>query len=186
MTRRILGIDPGGNTGFAHGRVGGSPINGLIRLPSASSNAKRFTLLEGRLRHIISMDEITDVYVEAPFVQPDPTKFDIRVVRLAYGYQAAIGMACDKEGIPQDRVTFVEPSVWRTYFLNTTRAPKHIPSDKTRDWLKMAAVNKCKDRGWDPKSIDSAEACGIWEYGCATVDPKSVEGTLPLFAQLHL
>lgn len=183
---RILGIDPGGNTGFAHGRMGGTPINGLIRLPSASSPARRYQILEGRIRHIISMDEIDHVFIEAPFVQPDPTKFDVKTVRLAYGYQAAILMACEKEGIPQENVHLVEPATWRSYFLNRTQAPKHIPSDKTRNWLKQAAVDKCHERGWDPKAIDSAEAMGIWEYGCATVDPKSVENTLPLLALLSL
>lgn len=183
---RILGIDPGGNTGFAHGRLGGTPINGSIRLPSANSPARRYVLLEGRIRHIISMDEITDVYIEAPFVQPDPAKFDIKTVRLAYGYQAAILMACEKEGIAQERVRLVEPATWRSYFLGTTRAPKTVSSDKTREWLKKEAVRVCEDRGWMPKSIDSAEAMGIWEYGCAQIEPKSVEHRLPLFAQLGL
>lgn len=183
---RVLGIDPGGTAGFAHGKVGGSPINGIIRLPPKISPARRYLIMEGRVRNLIADNEIDYVWIEAPFVQPDPAKFDIKMVRLAYGYQAAILMACEKEGIPQENVQLVEPATWRSYFLNTTRAPKHVPGDKTRDWLKDKAISVCQERGWSPKNRDSAEALGIWEFGCAQIDPKAVEGNLPLFAQLQL
>jgi len=182
---RILGLDPGGSTGFAYGDPGRAPKSGTIRLDAGMSNGRRFCLLEGRIRHLIAAFEIDECYIEAPFIQTDKTKFDIKVVRLGYGYQAAILMACDKEGIGPERVFLVEPGTWRRHILGVSRAPKGTKGD-TREWLKREAIKECDKRGWRISSQDEAEACLIFEYGCSCSVPESTINRLPLFGMAEL
>lgn len=181
---RALGIDPGSVSGYAYGLPGQKPKSGTIRLDSGMANGRRFTTLEGRVRNLIGVYEIDAVFLEAPYIQTDPSKFDIQVVRLGYGYQAAILMACEKEGIGAERITLVEPTVWRKYALGRGTAPKG--TENGRDWLKREAIKCCDSRGWSIKSQDEAEACLIWEWGCEQIEPSVTMNRLPLFSTLTL
>lgn len=184
---RVLGIDPGGASGYAYGLPGQKPKSGTIRLDSGFSNGRKFATLEGRVRNIIGVYEIDAVFIEAPYIQTDPKRFDIQVVRLGYGYQAAILMACEKEGIGPERITLVEPTVWRKFALGRGNAPKDVrPHKDGREWLKHEAVKKCDARGWPIKSQDEAEACLIWEYGCEQIEPSVTLNRMPLFGMIDL
>jgi Holliday junction resolvasome RuvABC endonuclease subunit len=193
MTGRILGIDPGSSSGYGYGLPGDAPKSGTIRLDSGMSNGRRFATLEGRIRNIISVHEIDYVYVEAPYI--NPVKLDINAVRLSYGYQAAILLACEKEGIMAERIFLVPPSEWRSAVLGVTEMPglrkKKAPGEQrdpgaNREWLKQQAIMYCDKRGWPIRSQDEAEACCIWEYGCETTVPASTLNRLPLFDSLPL
>jgi Holliday junction resolvasome RuvABC endonuclease subunit len=185
VTVNVLALDPGSQTGFAYGYPGcNAPRSGNIRLDSKSANGRRFCVLEGRIRHLIAAYEIDEIYVEAPFIQTDPSKFDIKVVRLGYGYQAAILMAGEKEGIGPEKIFLVEPGVWRKSVLGRAMAPKG--TENSREWLKLEAVKACDKRGWPIRSQDEAEACLLWEYGSELSRPGSTIQRLPLFEQLSL
>lgn len=184
---RVLGIDPGSSAGYAYGLPGQQPKSGTIRLDSGMSNGRRFATLEGRVRNLIGVYEIDMVVMEAPYIQTDPSKFDIQVVRLGYGYQAAILMACEKEGIGAERITLVESTVWRKYALGRGNAPKDVrPFKDGREWLKQEAIKSCDKRGWPIRSQDEAEACLIWEWGTEQLEPGVTVGRLPLFEMTTL
>lgn len=190
---RVLGLDGGGTTGYALGACGSrKPVFGVIRLPGGSAlPSKKFVVLEGRVRELIVTGEIDRAYVELPFLQRDEEKLNITRERLAWGYQAAIGMACEKEGI---QVFPIESAKWRSFFLGVTQAPREIGEGLSssarltarRSWLKAKAMEVCRRRGWDPPQEDAAEAGGIWDWGCEHAVAGSTLNSKPLFAMLDL
>ena len=189
---RILGLDPGGTTGFAYGIPGHAPKSGSIRLDSKHGNSRRYCTLEGRIRNIIAVHDVDAVFIEGPFVPMDThdkegkrkPRFNPDVVILAYGYQAAILMACEKEGIGPERIHIVPPSTWRSRVLKRTMAPKG--TENSREWLKLEAIKACDARGWPISSQDEAEACLIWEHGCEEMEPSPTLNRTPPFAQLSV
>jgi hypothetical protein len=102
--------------------------------------------------------------------------------RIQFGWQAAIAMACEKEGIQADSLHVIPPDEWRKMALERTKAPKHIKgSTERRTWLKNAAVTECEIRGWTVTNHDAAESALLWEFGCEYVQPKATLNRLPLF-----
>lgn len=59
---------------------------------------------------------------------------------------------------------------WRKRFLGTSKALPGLKGDKARRWFKEQAVVACARRGWDITQEDAAEACGILDYGLASID----------------
>ena len=184
MTCAFSGSIQVASAAIAYGDPGAIPKSGVIRLDSGMAPGRRFCTLEGRVRHIIASYEIDCVFLEAPFVQHDKSKFDVQVVRLSYGYLAAITMAAEKEGIGPEHIHLVEPSLWRSSQLGTTRAPKGTKNN--REWLKKAAIDKCRSYGWTITSNDQAEACLLWLYGSEMTKPMSTIDKLPLFESATL
>ena len=184
---RILALDPGANAGFAYGDPGQAPRSGTIRLDSGMSPAKRFCLLEGRVRHLISAYEIDALFIESRYIQTDPKRFDINAARLGYGWEAAIVMAAEKEGLAAERVFWATSDEWRKHALGHPKAPKEVEGwEKRRKWLKARAKEECAARGWPIRSEDEAEACLLWEYATETLQPASTLNRLPLFAMCEL
>jgi hypothetical protein len=179
---RVLALDPGTNAGAAWGDPGGKPKSTIIRLDSKMSPQRRFCLLEDRVRNLIATFEIDEVVVESRFVQHDPKRFDINALRLGYGWEAAIMMACEREGIGSERLHWVTADQWRKSAFGHAKAPKTIKDWKERrDWLKGEAILLCGQRGWAISSDDESEAALIWAHGCELVKPRSTEKLLPLF-----
>lgn len=58
---------------------------------------------------------------------------------------------------------------WRKRFLGTTKALPGLKGDKARKWFKDQAIVACARRGWDITQEDAAEACGILDFGLATI-----------------
>ena len=119
----------------------------------------------------------------------------INAVRLSYGYQAAILLACEKEGIMAERFFLVPTSEWRSAVLGITEIPgmrkKKAPGEQrdpcaNRGWLKQHATIYCDKRGWPNRSQDEDEACCVWKYGCETTVPTSTLNRLPLFPELDV
>lgn len=186
---RLLALDPGSSCGFCYGDPGGKPSSGIIRLDSKMSPQRRFCLLEDRVRNIIGTYEIDALAVESRYVQ-DPgrakdgakSRFDPHALRLGYGWEAAILMACEREGIGSTRVHWFSSSEWRRTAFSGRRPPKDLKTyNERRDWWKGEALLLCGQRGWGIRSDDQAEACLIWAHGCEVVKPRSTEKFLPLF-----
>jgi len=184
---RVLAIDPGSNCGATWGDPGGKPVIRSIRIDSKMSLGRRFCLLEGEIRRIISTYEIDAVFAESVWVSRDPTKLDTKSLAIQFGWQAAIAMACEKEGIQADNLHVIPPDEWRKLALERTKAPKHIKgAAERRAWLKNAALTECQIRGWTVTNHDAAESALLWEYGCELVQPKATLNRLPLFQMCAL
>lgn len=179
---RVLAIDGGTNCGMTYGAPGGKPVIRCVRIDSKMSMGRRFALLEGEVRRVISTYEIDEVFTEAPWVTRDPTKLDARALALSFGFQASIAMACEKEGLGVDRLHSIPPDEWRRMVLERTKAPKEVKgSNERRKWLKNAALTECQIRGWTVTNHDAAESALLWEFGCEFVQPKATLNRLPLF-----
>lgn len=182
---RVLGIDAGSSTGFAYGDPGTRPTIGTIRLDSGMGPGRRFNTLEGRIRNLISVYEIDAVFLESVWVPRDPTKIDTKQLSLGFGWQTCIQMACEKEGLGSNRVHIIPPDEWRSMTLETTKAPKSvIGASERRKWLKQAAMDACRARGWVVPNNDAAEAALLWEFGIEYTKPQSTLDRLPLFELL--
>lgn len=187
MSLRVLAIDPGSRCGATWGDPGGKPVIRSIRIDSKQSLGRRFCLLEGEIRRIISTYEIDAVFVESVWVTRDPTKLDAGTLGIGFGWQAAVRMACEKEGIQADHLHVIPPDEWRKMALERTKAPKHIKgAAERRSWLKNAAVTECEIRGWTVPNHDAAESALLWEFGCEYVQPKATLNRLPLFQMCAL
>lgn len=179
----VLALDPASSTGFAHGPPGGKPTLGIIRLDSKMSPARRFCLLEDRVRNIIGTAVVDYVAIESRFIQPTTAdRFNGKAERLGYGYEAAILMACEREGIGTHRILFVTPGQWRKTAFGKGSAPKDLTSYASRrDYLKGEAILLVAQRGWGLVNDDAAESALLWSYACEQVQSRSTEKLLPLF-----
>jgi Holliday junction resolvasome RuvABC endonuclease subunit len=183
----VLALDPSGSTGFSVGSAGGKPTLGVIRLDSKMSPARRFCLLEDRVRNIIATREVDWVAVESRFSQPQKPKsegnrFNSQTERMGYGYEAAILMACEREGIGTNRIIFAAASQWRKTAFGKGSAPKELKRwEERRDYLKGEAILLVAQRGWGLVNDDAAESALLWSYACEQVQPRSTENLLPLF-----
>jgi hypothetical protein len=179
---RVLALDPGSNCGATWGDPGGKPVIDCLRMASKMSLGRRFCTLEGALRRIISTYEIDAVFAEGVWIPRDPTKLDGKAFSMGYGWQAAIRMACEKEGIQADSLHIIPPDEWRKMALERTKAPSHIKgASERRAWLKNAALIECEIRGWTVTNHDAAESALLWEFGCEYVQPQATLNRLPLF-----
>ena len=183
---RVLALDLGSNTGATWGDPGGKPVIRSIRLDSKMSLGRRFCLLEGEVRRIVSTYEVDAIFVEGVWVTRDPTKLDPKMLAIQYGWHAAAMMAAEKEGI-QANFHVVPPDEWRRMTLERTKAPKEIKgSAERRRWLKNAALTECEIRGWTVTNHDAAKSALLWEFGCETIAPKATLNRLPLFSLCSL
>lgn len=178
---RALGIDPATVTGFAHGELGRRPIGGTIGL--TGHRGLRYNTLMGRVRQLIQDNEIDMVYVESSYITLYARKSGITIsqdqVELAYGYLAAIRMACDRSGVAE-RVVLVSANEWRSKAA-IGRVPKHLQGAERRKWLKAQAMQRCADYGWSPKTEDEAEAMLIWAYAECLHEQGASNQRMPLF-----
>ena len=42
-------------------------------------------------------------------------------------------------------------------------------------------VARCKRLGWEVRNDNEGDACALWSYGCALIDPKLAMQVVPLF-----
>jgi hypothetical protein len=87
-------------------------------------------------------------------------------VPMAQMHGAALLLAEDM-GIRQGAVAI---SSWRSHFLGTAQAPKHLGKSQRTNWLKDEAVKKALARDWYCVYHDEAEALGIMDFALFCLD----------------
>jgi hypothetical protein len=190
---RVLALDPGSQTGASWGDAGGKPKSRIIRIDSKMSAQRRFCMLEDSIRGLIALHEIDDVAIESRYTMPTeskpgkPSRFNPQSERLGRGWETAIVMACEREGIGSKRVHLVSSAEWRKTAFSGRRPPKTLTTyEQRRDWWKGEAILLCGQRGWGIGSDDESEANLIWLHACEMIVPRSTERFLPLFDLCHL
>jgi hypothetical protein len=193
MFPRILCLDQSGVVGWCHGVPGVGPkptpgsnyppappaMSGSFKLgKSATKMSRRFRNLEDWLINEIKSAEIQRVYFEEPIAFKAAGSFASRMA--LYGYAAIIGVACDKAGV--DCFTIPMTS-WRSEIGAPTAAPKRVPKEDRRKWVKDATLAVVRRAGFEPKDDNEADAIGIWLCASGRILKKHSEPTLDsLFA----
>lgn len=179
----VLALDPSSSTGYAVGVPGGKPALDIIRLDSKMSRGRKLCTLEDRVRNLIATHDVDFLAFESRFTQPtNNARFNPQTEKLGHGYESAILMACEREGIGISRIIEVTAAQWRRTAFGKGTAPKELTSWQTRrDWLKGEAILLVAQRGWGLVNDDAAEAALLWSYACEIVKPHSSEKLLPLF-----
>lgn len=90
---------------------------------------------------------------------------------VAYGLPAILQAVAHLRGIYDIR--YAEVSKVRHHFLG------HNPK---RAIAKPATVRRCQQLGWNVPDDNAGDACAIWMYACAFVDPRVAIRPTPLFS----
>ena len=140
------------------------PAHGIYNPRQAG---KRHQLLLDDLRlwtdGIIKQYKVKRVIVEAPFSGPNARAF-----MLACKMMGVIELTCEDHGILCVEAT---ASQWRKHFIGFAQAPRKLPKQQRRDWLKKRAIAACKARGWPVETDDEADAIGLLDYALALEFP---------------
>jgi hypothetical protein len=168
----ILGLDQAPTTiGWAYGTPGALQEHGLYG-PSGYGDNDLLLIRDVRkfVRRKIEQSGAKIVYFEQVII--NFRGFNANVTSAQYAVQSAVMCACDDMNID---CFDVEVAKWRKRFLGRANAPKHNLSgnvNRTKDVLKDMAMIECLRRNWAPDNHHTAEAMGIWEYGCAHADKQ--------------
>jgi hypothetical protein len=170
----ILGLDIATRCGWASGRVGETPIAGSIRFGSSSSNENVIfaaaldwasSFLQPRPRPDVVMIEAM-LPIEA---MQGRTQRAVRD-RLA-GLHGVIRAVAQLRGV--GRIESCTVGDVRGHFIGHRRA-KRVDAKKE-------TMRFCRCMGWEVRDDDAADACAIWSYACAQIDPQTALRTTPLF-----
>lgn len=152
----ILTLDLATSTGWAFGSPGAVPSFGTHVLPSTGANVGRFLASHADwMRSIISENEINHVCFEAPIL---PKKTQIVTLRKLYSLAGLTELMCHRHGID---CTEADNSKVKKYFAGKSYAKK------------PEMIAAAKDRGFDVRNDDEADAIAIWIYTVNRFDRRN-------------
>jgi len=181
----VLALDIAKNrTGWAVGSTSWPrPHWGVFELSGEweRNQGKRLKAWRDFLARQIDNHHVTYLAMERLYV--DLKAFDFNgTVPMAQMHGAAMLLAEDK-GI---RCGAVSIQSWRSHFLGTATAPKHLAaSQRTKVW-KDLAIKRAVERNWYCQLHDEAEALGIMDYALACLDPDYEHKTGPASRRAEL
>ena len=77
-------------------------------------------------------------------------------------------------------------SSWRSRFLGTTKATPGLKGVYKDEDLKAKAIRACALRGWYVSDHNAAEACGVLDYGLASISRRHAGVGDPIFRRAEL
>lgn len=171
----IWAIDPATKTGFAAGEPGGRPVLTVKNFRESKDETvhdifeRAVFFLADRLR----VKQPGLIVIEAPVPPRQIEGFtNFGATQIALGLQGIfIGIARCKS-VP---VLSAPIGAWRKHFLGR--------GNLKGDEAKRQSVRLCEQLGWNPPDANSAEAGGIWCWGCTQVAPARATRVEPLFAR---
>jgi hypothetical protein len=173
----ILGLDQSSKCGWCVGDGSDAkPRFGVYHVPDhAGHEGYTIKSLRDWLINFIRSEGVDEVFWEWVYVPPT---IEMNTLFKLVSYANAVQLACAEVGVPDSYVTAGE---WREKWLGRGSAPKHLPKQDRRGWLKQAAIDAAAERGWLVDSDDAAEAIGIWHYGQLLRDKLYQVRSAPLF-----
>lgn len=166
---KILGLDQSRkNTGFCYGIADAEAVPKWGVQPFESYGENGVLLIREVRKWAISLMEVVRpdaVYCEQIVI--NVARFNSQTVYEQFEVVAGIEAACDFIGC---ECFMVDIGTWRKRFLGRGNAPKWAPENDRTNWLKDAAMKACADRGWLIDNHHAAEACALWDFGCAHQD----------------
>jgi hypothetical protein len=163
---RIAGLDLSKtSTGWACWAPGDTVLaSGTWELGSSfTSRGRVFAKLHENMMALESLGHVDAWFYEEP-IHPAQLQGQTNAdtIKLAAGLAAHVESAAEAFGARIIRA--VNMSTWRREFLG--KLPRSM---RTAD-LKDMAMSRCRQLGFKPLKHDQAEAIGIVDYGCASLD----------------
>jgi hypothetical protein len=170
----ILGLDVATRCGWARGRLGETPIAGSVRFGSSSTNENViFAAALDWASSFLQPQPRPDVVMIEAMLPPDAmrgaTSKAVRD-RLA-GLHGVIRAVASLRGVGKIETCSVGDV--RSHFIGHRGAK--------RDVAKRETMRRCAKLGWDTKDDNAADACAVWSYACALIDPALALRLTPLF-----
>jgi Holliday junction resolvasome RuvABC endonuclease subunit len=151
----VLGLDLATRaTGWTVGDVGStSPSFGTFNMPPTGEDiGLMLCLYEDWLRAKIDLHRPTKVVFEAPILSQRTM-----TARKLMGLAGETERVCRRLGVPCEEVSL---SSVKLFFAGHGHAEKkHM-------------IARAHDLGWEVQNDNEADGCGIWLFGCATIDRK--------------
>lgn len=169
----VLALDIATTCGWARGRVGDEPRCGSVRFskPGASQLAICGRALEWAIATL--RDPLPDVVaIEGllpPSVMKGKTNLDHDLLAQLHGVMMAV---CFMRGVY--RVDRYPVSKIRAHFIDVGACAKGE--------AKLMVQRRCKSLGWlEESDADAADACALWSYQVALIEPEHAIRISPLF-----
>ena len=156
---RVLAVDLAQTTGAAFGSPLGKPQSWLVDFSKFRDEARLAQVIRWvqHMQNTLAPDLIA---VEAPIGGKDANAMLIGMVACLRGQASALGI----------RSVFYHAASVRHHFIGKALTSRHFPHLKQAE-AKLAIKNVVKQRcialGWEPKSLDEADAMSLWDYACA-------------------
>jgi hypothetical protein len=169
---RVLALDLATTTGWAHGAPGSIPQFGHLRFSKpGSSRAVTYRGFRNWLDEKWGgRDDIPDVIVyESPAVPSIMAgKTNIETIKVLVGLAEHLEeWAHGKTDLREARVADV-----RVHF---------VGSNMKSAFAKQKTYEQCRMLGWEVENFDQADACALWDYQCAWLNPRLAAHSTPLF-----
>jgi hypothetical protein len=172
----ILALDIATVCGFARGRVGEAPTSGSIRFgKKGATNNQVFGAALAWISKLLEPQPRPDLLIIEAMLPPDAMKgATSRQVRdrLA-GLHGIMRGVAHLRGIGE----IAEASV------GDVRAHFIFDRHCRRESAKRETLRQCQRLGWLAQDDHAGDACAIWSFGCALIDPKTALKVSPLFRQ---
>lgn len=167
---RILYLDLAGILGWACGSDEGTPpVYGVFKLPKTGEDIGRY-LCAYRDWLGPAVEELApgEIVFESPFL---PKATTITTVRKLTGLAGVTEMvACDY------KIQVREANNWdvREHFVGVKMAPRSVPKDERRKWIKNRVVAECRKRGFRVADDNDADALAGLSFSLARYKPGFV------------
>lgn len=168
---RVLALDLATCTGYAIGAITDGVIeHGSHRIPKTGEDVGLY-LIHHRdwLDQLIARVKPTELIFESPVLFG--AKTNLATLRKLYSLAGVTEMVAFEAGLP---VTEENVQTITTHFLS-----KGCP--RTGDARKQATIAKCRERGWNPRDENDADALALLDLALALKQPGFAMKATPLF-----
>jgi crossover junction endodeoxyribonuclease RuvC len=170
----VLAVDLATNTGWCRGHVGAVPVFGSLRFGKHNSrDCAIFADALSWFSDFLYPKPRPDVVILEALLPPSAWGGESQAStfnRLAGLYSIMLGVA-HLRNIPEISTASV-PDV-RAHFIGA-RSLK-------RAMAKRAVMDRCWRLDWQVKNDNEGDACALWSYACALIDPQLAMNVVPLF-----
>lgn len=170
----VLAIDLATNTGWCRGLVGSTPQFGSLRFGKHNSReAAIFADALSWLSNLLLPQPRPDLLILEALLPPsawqgqsNTTTFE----RLS-GLQSIMLGVAHLRGIGEISIASVGDV--RAHFIGERKLKRKA--------AKQAVMARCIRLGWEVKNDNQGDACALWSYACALIDPRLALNVVPLF-----
>ena len=169
---RVLALDLATTTGYAFGAPGSIPQFGHLRFskpgsPRAATLRAFRQWLDKRWRSSHGRPDL--IVYESPAVPSIMAgRTNIETIKLLVGLAEHLEEWCyERVELREARVADV-----RVHF---------IGQNMKSAYAKAKTVEQCRMLGWEVENADEADACALWDFQCAWLNPRLAAHSTPLF-----